>query len=160
MTQTTNQAGEMRPRLPRLFFFLVLGIFVQLSKKNITKNQPIHDQFLLQRLVKWKYSRGTVDKKELKAILEINCWPRRYIFPHTLGLRTHTSALGIYTGRHVTRSFPASLTNEVKRNKRRVCTSVKKPLTWWWRLLLPSRAILNSNNLDQYYLNSSNLDRY
>lgn len=65
---------------PLLFFFLFLGIFVQFNVKYLIKNQPIHDQLLLYCLVKWKRSRGTVDKKKSKAILEIDCWPRRYIF--------------------------------------------------------------------------------
>lgn len=84
--------------------------------KYLIKNQPIHDQLLLYCLVKWKYSRGTADKKEVKAILEIVCWPRRYIFPHQTraardggGGSEYLYRLGISRG-----GFPASLTNQGK----------------------------------------------
>lgn len=81
------------------------------------KNQPIHDQLLLYCLVKRKSSRGTVDKKEMKAILEKDCWPRRYIFPHQPGLQETHGALAIYTGRHVTRSFPGIADQSTSRNR-------------------------------------------
>lgn len=122
----------MRPlaHLPLLFFFLVLGIFVQ-TNINLIKNQPIHDQLLLYCLVKWKYSRGTVDKKEVKAILEIVFWPRRYIFPHKPGLHTERAAPSIYTGWHVTRRFPGIVDQSGNRNKCRVCLSVTQRAKMW-----------------------------
>lgn len=105
--------------------------FLCCQKSNLIKNQPIHDQLLLYCLVKWKYSRGTVDKKELKAILEIDCRPRRYIFPHKPGLRTEVWLCGIYTGRHVTRSFPGFANQSGKRNMRRVCSRVTQWSKTW-----------------------------
>ena len=121
--------------LPLLFFFLVLGIFLCKQRYNLIQNQPIHEQLLLYCLVKWKYSRGFVDKKESKAILEKVCWPRRYIFPHKLGLHHKRAAPGIYTGWHITRRFPGISDQSGNRNKCRVCTRVTQ-----WAVILAQRV--------------------
>lgn len=97
----------------------------------MSKNQPIHDQLLLLCLVKQKYSRGTVDKKELKAILEKVCWPRRYIFPHKPGLRRERAAPGFYTGGHITRRFPGIYHQSGNRDARRVCSRVTQCTETW-----------------------------
>lgn len=52
-----------------------------------------------------------MDKKKSKAILEIDCGPRRYIFPHKPGLREYSAVLSIYTADMSRGVFPASLAN-------------------------------------------------
>lgn len=91
---------------------------------NLIQNQPIHDQLLLYCLVKRKYSLGTVEKKELEAILEIVCRPRRNIFPQKLGLLGVGAARSIYTGSCVTRRFPGIVDQYGDGNGCRVCLRV------------------------------------